>query len=77
MPNLQIQLRRGTSSNWSSTNPTLAQGEPGYITDTNQMKIGDGTTAWNSLPYTNVGPTGPAGGVSVGRTLVNSMIFGR
>lgn len=48
---LQIQVRRGTASQWSSSNPTLAQGEPGYETDTGLMKYGDGTTAWNSLAY--------------------------
>jgi hypothetical protein len=53
----QIELRRDTASNWSSVNPTLAQAEPGYETDTGKLKIGDGTTAWNSLAYF-------AGGVS-------------
>lgn len=48
-----IRLRRGTSSQWSSLNPILALGEPGSETDTGRMKIGDGVTAWTSLPYTN------------------------
>jgi hypothetical protein len=47
----QIQLRRDTAANWTSTNPTLAQGEPGLETDTGKLKHGDGTTAWNSLAY--------------------------
>lgn len=47
----QIQIRRDTSSNWSSVNPTLAQGELGLETNTGKVKIGDGTTAWNSLSY--------------------------
>jgi hypothetical protein len=47
----QIQLRRGTAASWASTNPTLAAGEPGVETDTGLQKIGDGTTAWNSLSY--------------------------
>lgn len=46
-----IQFRRDTSSNWSNANPTLAQGELGLVTDTGQYKIGDGSTAWNSLAY--------------------------
>ena len=46
---IQIQLRRDTASNWTSNNPTLAQGEMGIETDTTVFKIGDGSTAWNSL----------------------------
>jgi len=53
-----LQLRRGTAALWTSANPILAQGEEGYETDTGKMKIGDGITAWASLPYG--GPTGPA-----------------
>jgi len=41
-----IKLRRGTD--WSS-NPVLAQGEPGFDTTNNILKIGDGTTAWSVL----------------------------
>ena len=47
----QIQLRRDTAANWTSTNPTLAQGEPGLETDTGKIKYGDGSTAWTSLAY--------------------------
>jgi hypothetical protein len=47
----QIQIRRGTASEWTSANPTLASGEWGFETDTKKGKIGDGATAWNSLAY--------------------------
>lgn len=47
----QIQVRRGTAAQWTSANPTLAAGEWGFESDTNKVKIGDGTTAWNSLSY--------------------------
>lgn len=46
-----IQFRRDTSSNWTSTNPILAQGELGLETDTSKYKIGNGSSAWNSLSY--------------------------
>ena len=46
-----IQIRRDTASNWTTANPTLAQGEMGAETDTSKIKIGDGTTAWASLAY--------------------------
>jgi hypothetical protein len=47
----KIQIRRDTASNWTSSNPTLSQGEQGYETDTGKLKIGDGSTAWTSLGY--------------------------
>jgi len=47
----QIQIRRGTASQWTSANPTLAAGEFGYESDTNKFKIGTGSTAWTSLSY--------------------------
>ncbi len=47
----RIQIRRDTASNWTSANSVLAQGELGVETDTNKMKIGDGSTAWSSLGY--------------------------
>ena len=49
----QIQVRRGTASQWTSTNPTLAAGEFGFETDTNKLKCGNGATAWTSLAYIN------------------------
>jgi hypothetical protein len=51
----QIQIRRGTAAQWTSTNPTLASGEQGFETDTGKMKIGNGSTAWNSLTYLGAG----------------------
>lgn len=47
----KIQLRRDTASNWSTNNPTPSAGEPCFETDTGKLKIGDGITAYNSLPY--------------------------
>jgi len=46
-----IQIRRDSASNWSTENPVLADGELGFEKDTGKSKCGDGTTAWNSLPY--------------------------
>ena len=46
-----IQIRRDTAANWTSANPTLAQGELGLETDTSKIKAGDGSTAWTSLGY--------------------------
>lgn len=62
-----IQLRGGSSALATSTNPVLHAREIGVETGTWQFKIGDGVTAWNSLPYG--GLVGPSGGpVPVGGT---------
>lgn len=45
-----IQLRRGTRSQWLEHNPVLALGEPGFETDTQILRIGDGKTAFADLP---------------------------
>lgn len=50
MANL-IQLRRGTAADWTTADPVLAAGEVGVETDTGQLKIGDGATAWTALGY--------------------------
>jgi len=47
----QVQIRRDTAALWTSTDPTLAEGELGMETDTGKLKIGDGTTAWKFLTY--------------------------
>lgn len=46
-----LQFRRDTAANWTSANPVLAAGEPGWESNTDKLKFGDGVTAWNSLPY--------------------------
>jgi hypothetical protein len=48
---VQIGLRRGTQAQWSAANPVLESGEIVVETDTNQVKIGDGSSNYNSLPY--------------------------
>ena len=59
----QIQVRRGTATQWSNTNPVLASGEPGFDTTNSLLKVGDGTSTWSSLS-SNVG-VGDAGLLSI------------
>jgi len=47
----RMQQRRGTASQWTTANPVLAAGEIGFETDTSKFKIGDGSSAWSTLPY--------------------------
>jgi hypothetical protein len=52
MPREQlIQIRRGSSTEWMSSNPILAVGENGFEIDTGRLKIGNGLLAWADLDY--------------------------
>ena len=51
MAGARIQFKRATASSWSTNNPVLFAGEIGYETNTGKLKVGDGTTIWNSLSY--------------------------
>lgn len=48
-----IQLRRGTTSQWTSTaypnGPILSAGEIGLNTTTKNFRVGDGSSTWSSL----------------------------
>jgi len=46
----KMRQRQGTAAEWQARNPALDLGEFGYATDSGVLKIGDGSTAWNSLP---------------------------
>jgi hypothetical protein len=48
-----IQIKRGSSSTFQSENPILQSGELAWEKDTNKIKVGDGITEWNDLPYLN------------------------
>jgi len=52
----KIQLRRDTTANWARVNPILDDGEPGLDITLNQIKYGDGSTAWNDLAYAGGSP---------------------
>lgn len=53
----RIQLKKDTSEAWRINNPVLLDGEAGYESDTNLMKVGDGIHRWLGLDYTNSGAT--------------------
>jgi hypothetical protein len=47
----RIQVRRDTAANWTTNNPTLANGEIGFETNSGKFKIGNGSSAWSALDY--------------------------
>lgn len=57
-----IRPKSGTKAQWEQANPVLREREIGFeypdgglATGLVKMKMGDGTTAWKSLPYAIVG----------------------
>jgi len=47
-----IRIRRDTTAAWNTGPiPTLADGEFGLDTTLRQIKMGDGSSAWNNLPW--------------------------
>lgn len=48
----RIQLRSDTLANWEAVKTQIPlKGESCYETDTHKLKIGDGVTTWENLPY--------------------------
>jgi hypothetical protein len=83
---VRIMFRRGTAAEWALVNPVLASGEVGFETDTNKLKVGTGSLAWNSLGYVegvvsslNFGVTSITGSLAVanGGTGVASLAAGQ
>ena len=51
---MAIQFLRGKKSKVAASTRVLAEGQPLYETDTNKLKVGDGSTQAKSLPYVKV-----------------------
>ena len=69
----RIRLKKDTSEAWRINNPVLLDGEAGYESDTNLMKVGDGIHRWLELDYTNSGATAIA---STANYAINSSALG-
>lgn len=52
--NVRIVTRNDTAQSWLEKNPVLLLGEFGYENDTGLLKIGDGSSSWQDLKYTNI-----------------------
>lgn len=63
---MYVQMRRGTSDAWTTTNPVLLRNEIALDLDTLGIKVGDGVTPWITLPYANF-EDAPSDGKRYGR----------
>ena len=52
----RIRIRRGTTTQWNSSTKILESGEFGMDTTLNKIKIGNGTSLWNNLPFLHIAP---------------------
>lgn len=50
-----LQLKRGTARAFRKVNPLLLEGQPAFETDSFRLKIGNGKTRYNDLPYIGEG----------------------
>lgn len=46
-----IKHRTGEASDWLASSYILEEGELGFESDTNRIKLGDGSKTWSQLPY--------------------------
>ena len=72
--NATLILRNDNAAAWASRNPTLAKGEIGAEIDTGLLKVDDGVTAFNSLPYINGGSGGGEGDGALITTTTNNKL---
>lgn len=59
MKTLSVKLlqRSDTEKNWESTNPVLGEDELGFVKNSGNFKIGDGSKKWSELPlYESLSP---------------------
>lgn len=47
----RIIFRKDTAANWSTRNPILKTGEPGWDSSNNRLKVGNNTLAWSDLEW--------------------------
>lgn len=79
--NTRFLIAGYTASEWTAANPVILDREPAFEKDTLRMKIGNGSTPWNSLPYANGAASGtsfpgsPATGTRFTRTDRNIEYF--
>lgn len=60
-----MQQTRGTAAAWATADPVLEAGQLGVITDTGEIVVGDGVTAFTGLTPIGSGGGGGGGGMTI------------
>lgn len=58
-------FKRWMKSDWERINPILSDGELGFVAETNQFKVGNGTSKWNELDFVSTGSGGDIGELKI------------
>lgn len=72
-----LVLRNDLAATWASRNPVLARGEIGAEIDTGLLKMGDGSTSFNSLRYINGGKDGDGALITTTNNKLTIANYGR
>ena len=47
----RIIFRKDSAADWSTSNPILKEGEPGWDSSNKRLKVGNNTLAWSDLEW--------------------------
>jgi hypothetical protein len=53
----ETQIKAATAEEWAYMNPVLNEGEPGYVLDTEEFKVGNGVDTFDVLTSVSGGST--------------------
>lgn len=70
---VKIRPRRDSAADWTTVNPTLADGEIARETDTGRLKFGTGAAAWNALAYWSL-PWSDVSGKPANLTAIGALV---
>ena len=67
-----IRVRRDTEANWVTADPVVPDGQMTYVTDTGDLRVGDGVLTWSALdsvqtPYVSTDHAVPRADGAAGR----------
>lgn len=54
---VSIRIRRGTTTQWNASTNVLAAGEIALDTTLGKIKVGNGSSLWQALPYLSIAPS--------------------
>lgn len=70
----QLQNPCNTAEAWAEIDPILFENEIGFESDTGYFKIGNGTSTWNELPYSqsSINQLIPDNGITISHNYIST-----